>query len=86
MAVNAAPVRVLTIVIRSPAASAARSPGRRRRSSRSMPAKAARSSKTSGTTPQLIRFVRWIRANDFAITARTPRYMGPIAAASRDEP
>ena len=36
--------------------------------------------------PQLIRFDRWMRANDFTMTARTPRYIGPVAAASRDDP
>src|SRR5262249_1323212 len=52
----------------------------------SIPAKSSGLSSTSGTTPQLIRFVRWIRANDLTMTARTPRYIGPVAAASRDEP
>ena len=32
------------------------------------------------------RFVRWIRSNLWAMTARTPRSSGPFAAQSRDEP
>ena len=56
----------------------ARSPSRRRRSSRSRPSQCRRSSKTSGTRPQLMRLARWIRANDLAMTARTPRCMGPM--------
>ena len=85
-AVKRAPVRSFTTVTRSPAASAARRPGRRSRSSRSIGPSAAGSSKTRGTMPQLIRFDRWMRANDFTMTARTPRYIGPVAAASRDDP
>ena len=32
------------------------------------------------------RFVRWIRSKLWAMTARTPRSSGPLAAQSRDEP
>ena len=40
----------------------------------------------SGSTPMPIRFERWIRSYDSAMTARTPSSMVPLAAQSRDEP
>ena len=40
----------------------------------------------SGMTPMPIRFERWIRSKDSAITARTPSSVVPLAAQSRDEP
>ena len=36
--------------------------------------------------PMPTRFDRWIRSKLSAITARTPRSAGPLAAQSRDEP
>ena len=41
---------------------------------------------SSGTMPMPIRFERWMRSYDSAITARTPWSAGPFAAQSRDEP
>ena len=41
---------------------------------------------SNGRTPMPTRFDRWIRSNDSAITARTPRRIVPLAAQSRDEP
>ena len=40
----------------------------------------------SGRTPIPIRFDRWIRSYDSAMTARTPSSAVPLAAQSRDEP
>ena len=40
----------------------------------------------SGSTPIPIRLERWIRSNDWVITARTPSSAVPFAAQSRDEP
>src|SRR5204863_6683497 len=65
------PVRVFVTVIDVPATSEARSVSMRSTSSRSIVSYAAGSANVSGATPQLIRFARWIRANDFTITART---------------
>ena len=36
--------------------------------------------------PKLIRLAEWIRSNDLVMTARTPRWLGQIAACSREEP
>src|SRR5205814_1622883 len=85
-AVKRALVRALTTVTLVPAASDARRPSKTRRSSRSIPSQAAGSSNTSGTTPQLMRFARWMRAKDLASTTRTPRNIGAMAATSREEP
>ena len=86
MQLDTKPVRVSRTGTRSPAASAARRPSRRNRPPASIASYDAGSSSVSGTMPQLIRFARWIRANDLASTTRTPRYIGPIAATSREEP
>ena len=40
----------------------------------------------SGITPMPIRFERWMRSYDSAMTALTPRSEVPLAAQSRDEP
>ena len=40
----------------------------------------------SGMTPMPIRFERWIRSYDSAMTALTPSSEVPLAAQSRDEP
>ena len=44
------------------------------------------SSKQSGNTPMPIRFERWMRSNDWVMTARTPCRLTPLAAQSREEP
>ena len=43
-------------------------------------------SNTSGTTPMPTRFERWMRSKLWAITARTPSRLVPLAAQSREEP
>ncbi len=40
----------------------------------------------SGSTPMPTRFERWMRSKLFAMTARTPSSLVPLAAQSRDEP
>jgi hypothetical protein len=42
--------------------------------------------KVSGTTPMPTRFERWMRSKLWAMTARTPRRLVPLAAQSREEP
>ena len=79
-------VRAFTTLTRPAPTSPARRFSSRRRSSRSIVSQAPGSSKTSGVMPQLMRFARWMRANDLAMTARTPRCIGPVAAASREDP
>jgi hypothetical protein len=44
------------------------------------------SANVTGSTPIPTRLERWMRSNDSAITAETPRRFGPFAAQSRDEP
>src|SRR6185436_20275817 len=44
------------------------------------------SSKQSGTTPMPIKLDRWMRSNDWVITARMPSRVEPLAAQSREEP
>jgi hypothetical protein len=40
----------------------------------------------SGAMPKFIRLAAWMRSNDLASTALTPRYIGHMAACSRLEP
>ena len=42
--------------------------------------------KVSARTPCFLRLDSWMRANDRAIMARTPRCRGSMAACSREEP
>jgi hypothetical protein len=41
---------------------------------------------SNGRMPSPTRLLRWIRSKLSAITARTPRSAGPLAAQSREEP
>lgn len=86
---NSTPVSVVTLTVRgvvpsfssvTPEMEKVSSPVRPRDSAE------APSGNCSGRTPMPMRFERWMRSYDSAMTALTPRSAVPLAAQSRDEP
>ncbi len=86
---NSTPVSVVTLTVRgvrpsfssvTPEMEKVSSPVRPRDSAE------APSGNWSGSTPMPMRFERWMRSYDSAMTAFTPSSAVPLAAQSRDEP